>query len=119
MKIVYIDDMVDDLVLARLVIEKRLGHQFCSYSSCLDAVADIKTADIIFLDYTMPLMNGEEFYDKYIKGENIPVVFCSKIADFLRSQFRGNDRNVYFLKKPYTIAQMEQLIKTICSHAQR
>lgn len=118
MKIVYIDDMVDDLVIARLVIEKKMGYQFCSYRRCLDAIADVRTADIVFLDYTMPLMNGQVFYERYLKNEDIPVVFCSKIADYLRQQFYG-DKNVYFLKKPYTFVQIEELITIISNHAKR
>ncbi len=61
MKIVVLDDAVDNLNLLKLYVKKS-EDEFVFYSNCDEAIAYFKdsSADIFFLDIQMPEMDGFE-----------------------------------------------------------
>ena len=85
MRIMYIDDDVEDLELfAEAVKEISNAIEFISVSSPVDAFELLHQSStephFIFVDMNMPLMNGKEFLTelkRHPKYSNIPVIVCT------------------------------------------
>lgn len=82
-KILIIDDDIMTLRMLKKCLEdtyevqlENAGYRFVEH------VSDYKV-DMILLDIEMPVMNGFEVFEKYLRGkhDNIPVVFLSGVSD--------------------------------------
>jgi len=79
----------------------------------------IDKIDLVISDIVMPEMNGEELADNLREiRSDIKILLCSGFTDS-RVAMRGmeNKRGNYFLPKPYTIKNLEKMIRTILNES--
>tara|TARA_R110002051_G_scaffold4731_9_gene26266 strand:+ start:2170 stop:2574 length:405 start_codon:yes stop_codon:yes gene_type:complete len=102
------------------------NRSFCSnilvYENGKEALDDlrfmmkskIEFPEVIFLDLNMPIMNGWDFLDEFIKldtQEKVRVyVVSSSINEMDKQRALKYNIVVDFISKPFTAAKLEQLI---------
>jgi FixJ family two-component response regulator len=71
------------------------------------------TIDLVILDFTMPVMNGEEAYEHLRAiAPRVPVILSSGFSQVTAAErFRGKGL-AGFLGKPYTIAQLTEAVES-------
>lgn len=110
--------VVDDSKVAHLTLRKLLserGIQVDWVGSGEDAITymEKQRPDIIFLDVMMPGMDGFETAHAITKNPAIaapPVIMCSANATEEDKENANRNGAVGFLSKPYTPAQMDQML---------
>lgn len=119
-RILVIDDSNTNLVLLESLLEKN-GYDVHSALSAMEGIEDLKNrkADLIYLDFLMPEIDGLEFMDMLKKNEewkDIPVVILSAISDaeiIKRSKEKGV---IDYITKPINIHKIIDLTKDILSN---
>jgi CheY-like chemotaxis protein len=117
MKILIIDDTED----SRYVLKEILGTDFeyIEVPSGEEGIRVLRTnpdIDIIFLDFIMPRMNGEETY-KIIRltKTTIPIVIVSGLA-IKDVDINSGDKNLYILHKPFRLVELLEVVSNIISN---
>jgi CheY-like chemotaxis protein len=112
MKILIVDD---DLEVRSMITEqtRRLGHQTLSAADGLSALLLLKDnndIDIIITDYRMPVLGGSDWIKllrHYHPG--IPLIIASAYG-FIAEKL---DKNVFFLRKPFSLHELQKALETI------
>ncbi len=118
--ILFVEDDADVRSLACQAL-KTFGYTVIEASNgqeALDLVNKeflIDKIDLVISDIVMPEMNGEELADNLREIQSdIKILLCSGFTDS-RVATKGieNKRGNYFLPKPYTIKNLEKMIRSI------
>ncbi|HRG17725.1 MAG TPA: response regulator [Flavobacterium lutivivi] len=126
MNVLCIDDDPITLMLCKKVIEKvnfastiftsNNGEEALEFFNILNQDKEFEKIDIVFLDLNMPIMNGWEFLDEYIKNQFDKVFHKTKFI-VLSSTIDPKDINksktydivIDFISKPITKELLENL----------
>ena len=126
MNVLCIDDDPITLMLCKKVIEKvnfastiftsNNGEEALEFFNSLNQDKEFEKIDIVFLDLNMPIMNGWEFLDEYIKNQFDKVFHKTKFI-VLSSTIDPKDINksktyeivIDFISKPITKELLEDL----------
>lgn len=126
MNVLCIDDDPITLMLCKKVIEKvnfastiftsNNGEEALEFFNSLNQDKEFEKIDIVFLDLNMPIMNGWEFLDEYIKNQFDKVFNKTKFI-VLSSTIDPKDINksktyeivIDFISKPITKELLEDL----------
>ena len=119
-RILLVDDEPVVLETVRRLLE-RLGATVFSFSSgaeALDTLERIADISAIFLDVTMPGMDGFELSRRIRSGSatrhhSVPILFLSGHSNRSLPEEFVNDSSMTFLKKPFTIEELEQTCMAI------
>ena len=115
--------VVDDDQQVRATITRglsALGYEVRDAAGGADALALIaeKKPQLVVLDYMMPGMDGAETAREIAKVDpDLPVIFSTGHAA-LRALRQAAGEGVSILEKPFTLAELDQLITEIL-HARR
>jgi two-component system response regulator (stage 0 sporulation protein F) len=115
--------VVDDDQQVRATIVRglsALGYEVREAAGGADALALIaeKKPQLVVLDYMMPGMDGAETAREIAKIDaDLPVIFSTGHAA-LRTLRQAAGEGVSILEKPFTLAELDQLISEIL-HARR
>ena len=110
--------VIDDELFVRettAIILKRLG---CSVKCCEDGqkgyayfLNNHSKIDLVILDLLMPNMNGNICFHKLREvSSNIPIIISSAFSDEKIVRELHLHKSVYFLRKPYTIKKLSNII---------
>ncbi len=70
-----------------------------------------KAINVVLLDFTMPVMNGEETFDHLrLISPDVPVILSSGFSEQTAAEHFHGRRLAGFLQKPYTGAQLGEAI---------
>jgi CheY-like chemotaxis protein len=72
--------------------------------------------DVIFLDYNMPDMNGQDFIAAIRKDERlrgIPVILYSTYSQEAAEQLLLTTGTDYFISKPYHFEDLKNILKNV------
>jgi CheY-like chemotaxis protein len=77
----------------------------------------IDKIDLVISDIVMPEMNGEELAENLrTLRSDIKILLCSGFTDSrVATKGKENKRGNHFLAKPYTIKNLEKMIRSILS----
>ena len=115
MNIIIADD--DSNLLSMIVPHlKHLGHSVICVSNGKELLKKVKEirADLIITDVNMPEMDGSETFKKLralVEYKNVPVIIWSGIEIKEGQDIALSDSNVKFIKKPFGLAALEDLLK--------
>lgn len=118
MRIMITDDSPMIHKMLKKVIEE-MGHEVCFVAEngkiAVENVTEIKP-DLIFMDITMPVMEGIEAF-KRIKemNVNIPVIFLSALGDERTVQMAKDMGASGFLTKPFKKEDVVAVLKAVKS----
>lgn len=113
-QLLFIEDDADDYDIFITALKDM--HSSCSVnwlSNCFNIADNLqqKQYDIIFLDMRLPKIDGLDCLAiiRSVPGYEIkPVIFYSNYHDpSLESKVLADDKNVYWLRKGYTFAELE------------
>jgi len=116
-KILIVDDVADDRLIAKMILEKE-GYQIVEAKDWKEALHMIKNGDLslVLLDLKMPEMNGLELLGKIRKenlAEMLPIVVYSSspnICDDYRSY--GSDGYIKKYSDPcILISKVKEVLK--------
>lgn len=117
--------VVDDEKGIRLLLTevfKRMGHDVLSFENMNDTLQEVRVnqPDLLFVDF----MIGEHSGDKLIKQLReeeylIPAIIMSGRAKSEIKKFFSDINFIYFLEKPFTINEVEELLKSISKNVVR
>ena len=120
--ILFVDDEYSVRRLAKTILETA-GHRVAVMADGQEAVDHFRqhsaTTDLIILDITMPVMNGEEALHRIrdVRPE-VPVLMSSGYDQVeFHNKFRGS-KSVSFLQKPYTANLLLDQVQTILAKRQ-
>lgn len=116
-----IDDDHDD---SEIFIEavNSLDKKISCYSETnpIAAFEHLKNAgnlpDIIFLDYSMPVVNGKEFLEKIKSVEelkSIPVILYSSYCESAAKQLCITHNAEKYIPKPYSFTELTQVLRSV------
>jgi len=111
------DDDVEILTVTKIILEKK-KYRVETRTRCDDIINEVSfiKPDLVFMDLWMPWMEGENAL-KQMKGNeatrHIPVVLFSA-NDSIEEVCKRSNADGY-LKKPFTIDNMVQLVENIIS----
>lgn len=73
--------------------------------------------DLVILDMTMPVMNGEEAFNAILHiNPEAKIIITSGFSHEIKIQhLQANNDNFAFIKKPYHISELNELIETMLS----
>lgn len=126
MNVLFIDDDPITLMLCKKVIEKvnfasniftsNNGEEALDFFNSLNQNNEFEKIDVVFLDLNMPIMNGWEFLDEYIKNGYEKIFLKTKFV-VLSSTIDPKDINksktydivIDFISKPITKELLENL----------
>ena len=113
-KILVYDDDVDILEVCAAILKFR-GLDILCKDNCRDIVADIEgyVPDVILMDNWLPDIGGVKAVQLIKSTEhikNIPVIFFS--ANHSVEELAKEAGSDYMLKKPFEIADLENMIAT-------
>ena len=125
--ILHIDDDEEDQEIFLTVIndisDSLNCYSFNNASEALKQLIEEKiTAEIIFIDLNMPVMNGLDFLTAIKKMDvfkNIPVIVFSTFADYTTIQSLKAAGAYDFITKPDTFNQLTNLLKPLLSKPQQ
>lgn len=72
--------------------------------------------DVIFLDYNMPDMNGQDFIEQIRKEKRligIPVILYSTYSEEAAEQLSLTAGTEYFISKPYNFEDLKNILKNV------
>ncbi|WP_269236535.1 response regulator [Flavobacterium flavigenum] len=119
--ILLIDDDDDDREIFKEAV-KSLGNDilYTDEKNPNQALVKLRKSellpDIIFLDYNMPDMNGQEFIiqirnEKRLK--DIPVILYSAYSKEAAEQLLLTNGNEFFISKPYNFEDLKNILKDV------
>ncbi len=114
--ILMVDDETTIRTFAKLALENR-GYKVVLAENGEESVEIFRkrhdTIDLVILDFTMPVMNGEEAYEHLRAiAPRVPVILSSGFSQVTAAErFRGKGL-AGFLGKPYTIAQLTEAVES-------
>ena len=119
-RILVIDDSNTNLVLLESLLDKN-GYEVHSALSALEGLENLKKqkADLIYLDFLMPEIDGLEFMDMLRENDewkDIPVVILSAISDadiIKQSKEKGV---IDYITKPINVHRIIDLTREILSN---
>lgn len=106
--ILLIDDDSDDAELFMEAVESLQKEVVCqTENNALKAIEELKTTenlpDLVFVDFSMPAINGAEFIQK-VKSEerlrNLPIILMSSHTVEVLRQLTQNSEGVQYMTKP-------------------
>ncbi|MDQ2986231.1 MAG: PAS domain S-box protein [Armatimonadota bacterium] len=115
--------VVDDEQIIRTVVKgalEREGYAVLTAENGLQAVQTFKEnsseIDCVLLDLTMPVLNGDEALKRIreIRG-NTPVIVMSGYSESEASSRFGDDSQLVFLQKPFSVAELKRQFDLILS----
>lgn len=111
------DDPINNLINRRLLGKTGISNrieEFLGGQDALDKISELGMEDslLIFLDINMPVLNGWEFLNKYLKtfpGRSDKIIILSSSIDFQDRQ-KADEYSVVsgFLEKPLTIDKIKE-----------
>lgn len=111
------DDPINNLINRRLLGKTGISNrieEFLGGQDALDKISELGMEDslLIFLDINMPVLNGWEFLNKYLKtfpGRSDKIIILSSSIDFQDRQ-KADEYPVVsgFLEKPLTIDKIKE-----------
>ncbi len=111
------DDPINNLINRRLLGKTGISNrieEFLGGQDALDKISELGPEDslLIFLDINMPVLNGWEFLNKYLKtfpGRSDKIIILSSSIDFQDRQ-KADEYPVVsgFLEKPLTIDKIKE-----------
>jgi DNA-binding response OmpR family regulator/nitrogen-specific signal transduction histidine kinase len=114
--ILMVDDETTVRTFAKIALENR-GYRVVLAENGEESVEIFRrrhdSIDLVILDFTMPVMNGEEAYEHLRAiSPRIPVILSSGFSQVTAAErFRGKGL-AGFLGKPYTIAQLAEAVES-------
>jgi PAS domain S-box-containing protein len=113
--------LVDDEALVRKTVRKmleRFGFELLEAADGREAVEIFREhADeiaLVLLDMKMPVMGGEEAFDKISKLRNdIKVILSSGFNEEDATASFGDRKPAGFIKKPYRMSELRESIRTV------
>lgn len=119
--ILLIDDDIDDVSIFIEAIKSLDKNIFCySETNPIKALEDLKNSeklpDLIFLDYNMPLINGNEFIDKMRlekKLQAIRVIVYSTYSKSAAEQLSIIRDTETYIAKPSNFIELIAVLKKI------
>jgi signal transduction histidine kinase len=114
--VLIVDDDEDIRMGLAAVLEKR-GYEVASAADGLDALRQLRGGlrpKLIFLDYTMPVMNGEEFCEQCSANPElaaIPIVVVS--ADTASALKLAQSRSLALLQKPVPVDKLIAALEAV------
>lgn len=112
--ILVVDDETSIRLLARRVLERR-GHRVIEASdgvAALEALADVKTLDLVVTDLTMPRMGGVEMVERLADlWPDTPVIFMSGYGEFALGRDGVLDPTIRLLSKPFAIDDLTAMVQ--------
>lgn len=123
--ILLIDDDPDDHEIFSAAVEKISDTLiYSARSSANEALeqlnADLLKPDLIFLDFNMPVMNGQEFLTAVKKNEklkHIPVIVFSTTSNRKTIQLTKELGAIDFITKPDRFDSLIALLQSVLSPA--
>ena len=111
------DDPINNLINRRLLGKTGISNrveEFLGGQDALDKISELGPEDslLIFLDINMPVLNGWEFLNKYLKtfpARSDKIIILSSSIDFQDRQ-KADEYPVVsgFLEKPLTIDKIKE-----------
>jgi len=109
--------LVDDEEIIRrtvVVLFQALGHQVCTATGGQDALEQLRAGlepELVVLDLNMPGMDGSETLDHLRQlRPDLPVIFATGYVDERIPMILSRYPRVRILKKPFTLAEIEQVL---------
>lgn len=102
MKILILDDSFEILRILEKTLSEKLFFdvvKFCNPKEALDYLAQ-EVVDLIITDYSMPIMNGDEFIKEVKQKIDTPIIGMSSLGQYQRyledagaftSVYKGSD----------------------------
>lgn len=123
MKLLIIDDIAFSLVMLTKELEL-LGHDVTAMDSPDDALTELKWQqdyDAVLCDYSMPTLNGVEFYNECLKqigtltNKRLPpfILFSATSAQAIEKAAYDTGF-VDFIEKPFSKNKLEKLLLKTC-----
>jgi CheY-like chemotaxis protein len=119
--ILLIDDDIDDAeIFAEAVNSLKKGILFNASNNPVKALEELKSSDnlpdLIFLDYNMPLINGQELLRKIKNEERLKdiaiILISSPTEEFVKGLLQNKDI-VNYIKKPNSFPELVAILKEI------
>lgn len=118
MRVLVYDDERDVCLLYKMILKQK-GHEVYSRHDCSQLFEDIQTVqpDVIFMDNSMPGLNGYEAIlqlKQQAAYKKIPVILSSANwnAAYLAQQAEAD----YFLAKPFSSKELETSLHVVSRH---
>jgi signal transduction histidine kinase/CheY-like chemotaxis protein len=113
--------VVDDETIVRSVVENAMRREGYFVVSAEDGLSGVEkfvehAGELVgvFLDLTMPKMNGDEALTKMRQiRADVPVVVMSGYSENEVSERFGDDDRIAFLQKPFTIANLKTKFESL------
>ena len=122
------DDPIVVFGLRKMLEHSKMNAGFLSFENGQDAldflipkmeINDEETPDVIFLDLNMPIMNGWEFIEEYVKI-NVPTEGVTPVLYVVSSSIHKADHDKAdrisevsgFIIKPVTLDELDKVLQT-------
>jgi CheY-like chemotaxis protein len=124
LKIIIADDDEDDREVLKFLFNQNEKFELVEcFDSGIEAIKEImikkNIPDILLIDMYMPLLNGTEVVKKLEESEAAPEMYkfiiSTQINTSEQNKYIGNP-NVKFIKKPATLAEINDLPGIILDH---
>ncbi|MDD0853496.1 response regulator [Halobacteriovorax sp. GB3] len=115
--ILLIDDSVDMLNLMKVYINKgKLGdsHVFKNEFHALNFLSGAKV-DLVVIDIYLASINGFKIGKilREILNSNVPIIYISSSNNGLQDFYKEDQRNTYFMKKPFDQKTFNDVVKSM------
>jgi len=119
------DNEIDSYVAGQIINEIDFARKVTNMSSAISALEYLKNAkvdsddfpDIIFLDIRMPVMDGFDFLDEFLKLSDSALTKCAVVMLTSSSDHKDIDRALKypvvkkFLAKPLRETMLKELLR--------
>ncbi|WP_044557350.1 response regulator [Halobacteriovorax marinus] len=115
LKFIVIDDSAEMVALLNKFIENCQlghGHSFENEFEAMDFVS-VNKADVLIIDVNLKHINGFKLGDmlrEMLKIE-LPIIYISSNDLYLKEFYDSDQRNTYFMNKPFDKETFESVIK--------
>jgi len=111
------DDDGEILIVTRIILEKK-NYRVETRSRCDDIINEVSSIkpDLVFMDLLIPVMGGERALKLMKQNDvtrHVPVIIFS-VHDSIEKVTENLNANGY-LKKPFTIAELLQIVDNTIS----